>query len=38
VVVPAFDNIHVYELLCALLGVSPASNDGDPAVTASFLR
>jgi predicted AlkP superfamily pyrophosphatase or phosphodiesterase len=38
VVVPAFDNIHVYELLCALLGVSPASNDGNPAVTATFLR
>jgi predicted AlkP superfamily pyrophosphatase or phosphodiesterase len=38
VVVPAFENIHVYELLCRLLGVRPASNDGDPAATASFLR
>jgi predicted AlkP superfamily pyrophosphatase or phosphodiesterase len=38
VVVPAFENIHVYELLCRVLGVQPASNDGDPAVTASFLR
>jgi predicted AlkP superfamily pyrophosphatase or phosphodiesterase len=38
VVVPAFDNIHVYELLCRVLGISPASNDGDPAVTANFLR
>ena len=38
VVVPAFSSVHVYELLCRLLGVRPASNDGDPAVTASFLR
>jgi predicted AlkP superfamily pyrophosphatase or phosphodiesterase len=36
--VPAFDNIHVYALLCRLLGVMPAANDGDPAVTAGFLR
>ena len=38
IVVPAFDNIHVYVLLCRLLGISPATNDGDPAVTASFLQ
>jgi predicted AlkP superfamily pyrophosphatase or phosphodiesterase len=38
VVVPAFDNVHVYELLCRILAVRPATNDGDPAVTASFLR
>lgn len=37
-VVPPFENTHVYELLCRVLGVRPASNDGDPAVTASFLR
>jgi predicted AlkP superfamily pyrophosphatase or phosphodiesterase len=37
-VVPAFSSVHVYELLCRLLGVRPATNDGDPAVTASFLR
>lgn len=37
-VVPAFDNIHIYELLCGLLGIRPASNDGDRTVTASFLR
>jgi predicted AlkP superfamily pyrophosphatase or phosphodiesterase len=37
-VVPAFDNIHVYELLCRVLGIRPAPNDGDPAVTAAFLR
>jgi predicted AlkP superfamily pyrophosphatase or phosphodiesterase len=38
VVAPAFDNIHVYELLCRALGIEPVNNDGDPAVTASFLR
>ncbi|MBA3270341.1 MAG: alkaline phosphatase family protein [Acidobacteria bacterium] len=38
VVVPAFDNIHIYELLCRVLGLIPASNDGDGAVTRAFLR
>ena len=38
VVAPSFLNIHVYELICKLLGLRPAPNDGDPAVTASFLR
>ena len=38
VVVPAFDNVHIYELLCRVLGLRPATNDGDPAVTAKFLR
>ena len=33
---PQFDNVHVYELLCRVLGVRPASNDGDPEVTAAF--
>ena len=37
-VVPAFENVHVYELMCRVLGLEPASNDGDPKVTASFLR
>jgi hypothetical protein len=36
--VPAFENIHVYDLLCALLGLEPAPNDGDPAVTRAMLR
>jgi predicted AlkP superfamily pyrophosphatase or phosphodiesterase len=35
---PRFDNVHVYALLCRVLGVRPASNDGDPDVTASFLK
>jgi predicted AlkP superfamily pyrophosphatase or phosphodiesterase len=37
-VAPAFENIHIYELICHILGLSPASNDGDLAVTRSFLR
>jgi len=35
--VPAFDNIHVYAFLCALLNVQPAANDGNAAATAAFL-
>ena len=37
-VVKAFENIHVYEFLTALMGLTPASNDGDPAVTRDMLR
>lgn len=37
-VVKPFENIHVYELMCALLGIAPARNDGDPGVTRGFLR
>ncbi|MBX3724713.1 MAG: alkaline phosphatase family protein [Xanthomonadales bacterium] len=33
-----FDNVHVYPLLAALLGIAPAPGDGDPAVTAAMLR
>jgi len=34
----AIENVHLYELLCALVGVTPARNDGDPAVTRPWLR
>ncbi len=37
-IVPPFENLHVYELMCAVLGLEPADNDGDPAVTRAFLR
>jgi predicted AlkP superfamily pyrophosphatase or phosphodiesterase len=37
-VVDPFENIHVYELMCALLGIESARNDGDPRVTRSMLR
>jgi predicted AlkP superfamily pyrophosphatase or phosphodiesterase len=36
--VSAFSNLHVYELVCRVLGVTPAANDGDRTATASFLR
>jgi predicted AlkP superfamily pyrophosphatase or phosphodiesterase len=34
----AIENVHLYELLCALIGVTPARNDGDAAVTRPWLR
>jgi predicted AlkP superfamily pyrophosphatase or phosphodiesterase len=34
----AFENIHIYEFLCAILKLRPATNDGDPAVTRRFLH
>lgn len=34
---PAFQNVHVYNFMCALLGLTPAANDGDPAATAGFI-
>jgi len=37
-VVPEFQNVHVYDFLCAVLGVTPAKNDGDPEVTRKFFK
>jgi predicted AlkP superfamily pyrophosphatase or phosphodiesterase len=37
-VVAPFENIHIYNLLCAVLGVNPATNDGDATVTRDWLR
>ena len=37
-VVPRFESIHIYELMCRLLGIQPAKNDGDPAVTAGWMQ
>lgn len=37
-VVAPFENIHVYDLLCALVNVQSARNDGDPGVTRGLLR
>ena len=36
-VAPEFENVHVYDFLCSILGLSPTKNDGNPAVTRSFL-
>jgi hypothetical protein len=38
VTVPAFENIHIYNALAEVLGVTPAENDGDPAVAQLFLK
>jgi predicted AlkP superfamily pyrophosphatase or phosphodiesterase len=37
-VVGKFENIHIYELMCRILNLRPARNDGDPAVTADWMR
>jgi predicted AlkP superfamily pyrophosphatase or phosphodiesterase len=36
VVVPAFENIHLYEFMCRILGLKPATNDGDRKRTEQF--
>ena len=38
VIAPEFENIHVYDFLCGVLGLLPAKNDGNPAVTRPFRR
>jgi cytochrome c oxidase assembly protein Cox11 len=34
--VAAFESVHLYEMFCRVLGITPGPNDGDPAVTAPF--
>ena len=36
--VAAFENIHIYDALAQVLGVTPAPNDGDAEVAKSLLR
>jgi predicted AlkP superfamily pyrophosphatase or phosphodiesterase len=38
VVVPPFENVHVYELLCRVLGLEPAANDGSLEAVRGMLR
>lgn len=38
IVVPEFDNIHVYNLMCHVLGLRPARNDGDFSQVRTFLK
>ena len=35
-IAPRFENVHVYAFLCAVLGLTPAANDGEAAVTAAW--
>ncbi len=37
-VVKPFQNIDVYDFMCRVLNLTPAPNDGDPAVTRGFFR
>ncbi len=36
--VPPFENVHIYDALSEVLGITPAANDGDPKVARSLLR
>ena len=36
-VVPALENVHLYNLMCEVLELRPAPNNGDPAVIAPIL-
>jgi predicted AlkP superfamily pyrophosphatase or phosphodiesterase len=36
--VPEFQNIHLYDFLCGILGLTPAKNDGDPKITRKFFE
>ena len=36
--VRAFENIHIYDALAQVLGVTPAPNDGDPAIARTLLK
>jgi predicted AlkP superfamily pyrophosphatase or phosphodiesterase len=36
--IDAFENIHIYNGLARALGVTPAPNDGDPAIARRFLK
>ena len=35
---PGLSNIHLYEMMCKILGISPANNDGKIDSTAVFLK
>jgi predicted AlkP superfamily pyrophosphatase or phosphodiesterase len=36
-IVPAFENVHLYEMMARVLGLTPAANDGRADATARFL-
>jgi predicted AlkP superfamily pyrophosphatase or phosphodiesterase len=38
ITLPAVENIHVYNLLCAVLNLKPAPNDGDDRLVKAALR
>ena len=36
--IQTMDNVHLYELLCATLGFTPAPNDGDDRLARAVLQ
>ena len=36
--IPAFANIELYNLMCSILGITPAANDGNPQWAQALLR
>jgi predicted AlkP superfamily pyrophosphatase or phosphodiesterase len=38
VVVAPFENVHIYDLLCRILKLTPAKGDGRPSVTRDLMR
>ena len=38
VTVPAFDNVHIYNAMAMVLGLTPSPNDGDPEIARRLLR
>ena len=38
VVIKPFENIHLYNLMCAVIGIQPSQNDGNFAVVKDMLR
>jgi hypothetical protein len=36
--VPAVENLHLYALMCELLGIQPSPHDGDASVFRDWLR
>ena len=36
--VPSFENIHVYALMCEILGLTPAPNEGDANLVRTWLK
>lgn len=37
-VIPPFENIHLYDLMCTILGIQPAPNDGDHRLAHQVLK
>jgi predicted AlkP superfamily pyrophosphatase or phosphodiesterase len=38
VVLPPFENVHIYDALARALGLTPARNDGDPSMARAMLK